>query len=70
MPALIIASVLDKEHLFDHWRGPLLALFVGGFIIAVLGHLTQFKTLIVTGIVLVFLAILIFPIILYAQGSP
>lgn len=70
MLAHVLASVLDKEHLFDNWRAPLIALTVGGFILAVLGHLFQSKTAIVAGVLLVFVAVLIFPIFLYVRGTP
>jgi len=68
--AHLLASVLDKEHLFDNWRAPLIALAVGGFVIGVIGHLFRSKTLIVGGILLVFAAVLIFPIVLYVRGTP
>lgn len=70
MLALILASVLDKEHLFDNWRAPLIALAVGGFVLAVCGHLFQSKTAVVTGIILVMVAVIVFPIFLYARGAP
>ena len=70
MLVLILASVSDKERLFSDWRWPLIALAVGGFILAVLGHLTSSRTAIITGIALVFMAVLIFPIALYVRGVP
>jgi hypothetical protein len=66
----LIASVLDKEHLFSDWRTPLIALAVGGFILGVIGHLVSSKTAIVTGILFVFMAVLIFPVLLYVRGTP
>jgi hypothetical protein len=68
--ALITASVLDKEHLFENWRAPLIALCVGGFVLAVCGHVFQSKTAVVTGIILVAIAVVVFPIFLYARGAP
>jgi hypothetical protein len=62
--------VLDLEKLFSDYRGPLVALAVGGFIVAVIGHLVQSKTAILTGILMVFLALLIFPVVLYVRGMP
>ena len=62
--------VLDLEKLFSDYRGPLIALAVGGFIIAVIGHLVQSRTAIVTGIVLVFAALVALPIVLYIRGAP
>ncbi len=70
MLAYVISSVLDKERLFDNWRAPLIALAIGGFALGVIGHLFQSRTMIVTGILLVFLAVLIFPIVLYVRGAP
>ena len=61
---------LDLEKLFSDYRGPLIALAVAGFIIAVIGHLFQSRTAIVSGILMVFLALLIFPVVLYVRGGP
>ena len=60
--------VLDDERLFSEWRGPLIALAVGGFVLGVLGHLFGSKTMVVTGIVLVCVALVVFPIVLYVRG--
>jgi hypothetical protein len=62
--------VLDLEKLFSDYRGPLVALAVGGFIVAVIGHLVQSRTVIVTGILLVFAALVAFPVVLYIRGAP
>ena len=62
--------VLDLEKLFSDYRGPLVAMAIGGFIIAVIGHLVQSRTAIVTGIVLVFVALVAFPVVLYVRGGP
>ena len=70
MVAFVILSALDKEHLFDNWRGPLIALAVAGFVMGVVGHLTQSKTMIATGIALVTAAVIVFPIVLYVRGTP
>ena len=67
---LVIASVADKERLFENWRAPLIALAAAGFAVGVIGHLVQSKTVIVTGILMVFAAVLIFPIVLYVRGTP
>ena len=61
--------ILDKEHLLEGWRAGLIALAVGGFIVGVLGHLFQSKTVTVTGILLVFVALLVFPILLWVRGT-
>ena len=60
--------VLNDESLLSEWRGPLIALAVGGFVIGVLGHLFQSKTMVVIGIAMVFMALLIFPVALYVRG--
>ncbi len=70
MLALLIASVLDKERLFSDWRWPLIALAGAGFVLGVIGHLVSSRTAIITGIGLVFMAVLIFPIALYIRGVP
>jgi hypothetical protein len=61
---------LSLEKLFSDYRGPLIALAVGGFIIGVIGHLTQSKPVIVTGILMVFVALVAFPVVLYLRGAP
>jgi hypothetical protein len=61
---------LSLESLFSGYRGPLIMLAVGGFIVGVAGHLLRSKTVIVTGIALVFAALVAFPIVLYVRGAP
>ena len=61
---------LSLERVFSDYRGPLIALAIGGFIVAVVGHLMQLKTVIVTGILMVFVALVAFPIVLYVRGGP
>ena len=70
MLALVVASVLDKERLFSDWRWPLIALAGAGFILGVLGHLFSSRTAVITGIAMVFMAVLIFPVALYIRGYP
>jgi cytochrome c oxidase subunit IV len=70
MLAVIASQASDMERLFSDWRTPLIALAVGGFIVGVIGHLVQSRTAIITGIALVFMAVLIFPIALYVRGMP
>ena len=70
MLGLLMASVLDKERLFEDWRAPLIALAVGGFVLGVIGHLVSSRIAIITGIALVFMAVLIFPVALYVRGAP
>jgi tellurite resistance protein TehA-like permease len=61
---------LSLERLFSDYRAPLIALAVGGFIVGVIGHLIQSKTAIVCGILLVFVALVAFPVVLYVRGGP
>jgi hypothetical protein len=70
MLVLLAQSAKDLERLFEDWRAPLIALAVGGFIIGVLGHLFQTKTLVVIGIAFVFIAVVAFPVVLYIRGAP
>lgn len=43
---------------------PYLALMLGGFTVAVLGHLSRQRWAVAVGIIMVFLAVLIFPLAL------
>ena len=63
-------DVQGKEHLFKVWDHPLIYLAGLGFIIGVIGHLTQSKTTVVIGLAMIFTAVLLFPIFLYARGHP
>jgi hypothetical protein len=50
---------------------PYLALMLGGFGVAVLGHLSRQRWAVAIGIIMVFLAVLIFPLALSAtQDTP
>jgi hypothetical protein len=66
--AVLAAKFLGKEFEFEPRPGPFIALTVVGFVIAVLGHLTASKTIIVTGITLVFDGVLFVPLALYLSG--
>ena len=70
MLGLFLARVIDMEKLFADWRWPLIALAVGGFVLGVIGHLVSSRVMIITGIMLVFMAVLIFPVALYVRGVP
>jgi hypothetical protein len=61
---------LSLERLFSDYRGPLVMLAVGGFILGVIGHLFRSKPVVVTGILLVFVALVAFPVVLYVRGAP
>jgi sulfite exporter TauE/SafE len=68
LTAVIADNFLGKEFHFEPRPGPFIALAVVGFITAVIGHLTASKTIIVTGIALVFAAVLFAPLALYLSG--
>jgi hypothetical protein len=65
---LIAENFLGKEFKFEPEPGPFIALAVIGFVTAVIGHLTASKTIIVTGIALVFAGIIFAPLALYLSG--
>jgi hypothetical protein len=61
-------NFLGKDFKFQPRPGPFIALAVIGFVVAVLGHLTASKTIIVTGIAMVFGGVLFVPLALYLSG--
>ena len=69
LAAVIAASFLGEEFEFEPRPGPFIALAFIGFVIGVIGHLTASKTIIVTGIALVFAGVFFAPLAAYlAQG--
>ena len=79
MPVLVLAVLaqfsnrdhtLSLERLFSDYRAPLIGLAIIGFILGVIGHLVQSKPVIVTGILMVFVALVAFPVVLYLRGAP
>ncbi len=58
--------------LFPHSPGPYIALMLAGFAIGILGHLTRAKWLIASGVILIFLGALLFPLAanLTTQNKP
>jgi hydrogenase-4 membrane subunit HyfE len=56
--ALPLASLLPS-----HSPGPYIALTLAGFAIGILGHLTRSRWLIISGIALIFLGALLFPLL-------
>jgi len=69
LAVLFAENFLGKEFKFEPRIGPFIALGVIGFVTAVIGHLTASKTIIVTGIALVFAAVLFAPLALYLSGN-
>jgi hypothetical protein len=69
LAAILFADdFLGKEFKFEPRPGPFIALAVFGFVVAVIGHLTASKTIVVTGIALVFAGVLLVPLALYLSG--
>jgi hypothetical protein len=68
LAALLAANFLGKEFHFEPRPGPFIVLAFIGFVTAVIGHLTASKTIIVTGIALVFAGVLFAPLALYLSG--
>jgi hypothetical protein len=66
---IVATKFLDKEIEFEPRPGPFIALAVAGFVIGVIGHLTASKTIIVTGIALVFAGIIFAPLAAYLSGT-
>jgi hypothetical protein len=48
--------------LFPNSPGPYVALMLAGFAIGILGHLTRTKWLVASGVILIFLGALLFPL--------
>ncbi len=44
--------------------GPYIALMVGGFLVAILGHLSRSRWMVAIGVIMIFLATLLFPLAL------
>ncbi len=62
------ADFLGKEFNFEPKPGSFIVLSGFGFVVAVIGHLTASKTIIVSGIGLVFAGVLFAPLALYLSG--
>jgi hypothetical protein len=58
--------------LLAHSPGPYIALMLAGFAIGIAGHLTRARWLIVSGVILIFLGALLFPLLanLTTQNRP
>lgn len=48
--------------LFPHSPGPYIALMLAGFAIGILGHVLRVKWLVASGVILIFLGALLFPL--------
>jgi sulfite exporter TauE/SafE len=60
---------LSLAALLPHSAGPYVALMLIGFAVAILGHLSTSRWLIVAGIVLIFLGAFLFPLALNLTES-
>jgi hypothetical protein len=70
MIAQLIADVLPipRNFEFSPHPGPYIAVFVIGFGIAVLGHIASSKTLVATGLLMIFVATVLLPLGIYLSG--
>jgi hypothetical protein len=70
MLAHLLADILPIDSNFDFTPDPkpYIAIFGIGFMIAVVGHVSRSKTLIATGLVLIFLATVLLPLGIYLRG--
>ena len=71
MLALILADVLPipRNFEFSPDPGPYIAVFGIGFMVAILGHISQSKFLIATGLLLIFSSIVVVPLLIYLGGG-
>ena len=64
---MIIPPVLDLSlplaALLPHSPTPYIALMLAGFVIGILGHLSRARWLVATGVILIFLGALLFPLL-------
>ena len=67
MLALILADVLPipRNFEFSPDPGPYIAIFGIGFMVAILGHISQSKFLIATGLLMIFSSIVVIPLVVY-----
>ncbi len=63
--------VLPLASILPHSSGPYIALVLIGFAIGILGHLTTFRWLVASGVILIFLGAFLFPVALkITEESP
>jgi hypothetical protein len=70
MLAHLLADVLPipRNFEFSPDPGPYIAVFVIGFMVAVLGHIASSKTLIAAGLLMIFLSTVLLPLGIYLGG--
>ena len=71
MLALLLADVLPLPRNFEFSPdpGPYIALFGLGFIVAVIGHIAQSKTVIAAGLLMIVLSTVLLPVGVYLSGG-
>jgi hypothetical protein len=70
MLAYLLGDILpiDRNFEFSPDPGPYIVVFAIGFMIAVLGHIAQSKTLIAAGLLMIFMATVLVPVGIYLGG--
>jgi hypothetical protein len=58
----VLDLLLPLAELFPHSPGPYIALMLAGFAVGILGHLAGAKWLVISGVILIFLGALLFPL--------
>jgi hypothetical protein len=58
----VLDLVLPLADLFPRGPGPYVALMLAGFAIGILGHVFRVKWLVASGVILIFLGALLFPL--------
>jgi hypothetical protein len=71
MLALLLADILPLPRNFEFSPdpGPYIAVFGIGFMVAVLGHIASSKTLIIAGLLMIFLSTVLLPVAIYVGGG-
>ena len=71
MLALLLADILPlpRNFEFSPEPGPYIAVFGIGFVVTVIGHIAQSKTLIAGGLLLMFLSTFLLPVAIYLSGG-
>ena len=64
--ALLFADLIPKG---DPDIGVFVAVMVAGFVVGIFGHLTKSTTLVVIGILLVFLGTVALPLLVFGSGT-
>ena len=70
MLASLLADVLPipRNFEFSPDPGPYIAIFGIGFMVAIVGHISQSKWLIATGLIMIFMSTVLLPLGIYLGG--